>query len=125
VPDTIKQLQLQRRMDALETEYHDKRDPKVKKEFERLSTELARLKVNQVVDSKEKALVKEIRGKIIRKKYDEIDILGLLVLLRGYSSEGSATFEFANFVAHRERDRGAIYDYLVEGTKQFYLALKK
>jgi hypothetical protein len=55
MPDTIKQLQLQRRMDALETEYHDKRDPKVKKEFERLSTELARLKVNQVVDSKEKA----------------------------------------------------------------------
>ena len=73
---------------------------------------------------KEKALVKEIRSEIIRKQYDEIDILGLLILLRRYSSAGSATYEFANFVAHRERDRGVINDYLVKGIEEVSLALK-
>jgi hypothetical protein len=124
MPESVKQ-QLQQRIDELEREFYETHDSKVRKELERLSQELARLEVEHAVDSKEKALVKEIRSKIIRKKYAETDILGLLILLRRYSSEGLATFEFANFVAHRERDRGTIYNYLVDGRKQVYRALNK
>jgi hypothetical protein len=121
MPETIKQLQ--RRIGELEREFHERHDSKVRKELERLSQEMARLKVEQAGDSKEKALVKEIRSKIIRKQYDEIDILGLLILLRRYSSAGSATYEFANFIAHRERTEGVVYEYLLDGTEQVNRAL--
>ena len=84
--DSIQQLQ--QRIDALETEYRETRDPTAKKEFERLTTELANLKIEQAVDSKERALVKDIRLKIIRKEYDENDISQLLILLRRYSGRG-------------------------------------
>jgi hypothetical protein len=122
MPQTIK---LQQRIDELEREFHDKHDPKVRKELDRLTEELARLKGHRGLDAKEKALVKEIRSKIIRRNYDEIDILALLILLRRYSSMRAATYEFANFVAHRERNRGSIYDYLIDGKNQVLRALKK
>lgn len=121
--DSIQQLQ--QRIDALETEYRETRDPTAKKEFERLTTELANLKLEQAVDSKERALVKDIRLKIIRKEYDENDISQLLILLRRYSSRGSATREFADFIAHRERTEGVVYEYLLDGTKQVNRALEK
>jgi hypothetical protein len=114
---------LQRRLDELEREFHETQDLRVRNELERLRKELAKLKLQQPVDGKHRALVKEIRSKIIRKKYDETDILGLLILLREYSSKGSATYEFANFAAHREKDRGRIYNYLVDGRKQVHRAL--
>jgi hypothetical protein len=123
MPETIKQLQ--RRIDALETEYRETRDPTAKKEFERLTTELAKLELEQAVDSKERALVKNIRLKMIRKEYDENDISQLLILLRRYSSRGSATREFADFIAHRERTQGVVYEYLLDGTKQINRGLNK
>jgi hypothetical protein len=123
MPESIKELQL--RIDELEREFHETQDSRVRKELERLSQELARLKVDQAVDSKEKALVKEIRSKIIRNKYDETDILGLLILLREHSSLGSATREFADFVAHREKSKGTIHNYLVDGIEKVHRVLNK
>jgi hypothetical protein len=39
-------------------------------------------------------------------------VFSLLVLLRPLTSVGSAVYEFANFIAHREKDRGHIHAYL-------------
>jgi len=123
MPETIKQLQ--RRIDELEREFHERHDPKVRKELDRLTEELATLRVRRALDAKEKALVREIRSKIISKTYGEIDILALLILLREQSNRGSAAREFADFIAHRERKQGTIYEYLVDGSKQVSRALNK
>ena len=43
---------------------------------------------------------------------DEKDVYILLILLRPHSRKGSPVYEFANFLAHRQKDRGHIRDYL-------------
>jgi hypothetical protein len=74
------------------------------------------------MDAKEARLIVHYYEKLIDLSYDERDIYGFLILLRPYSPEGSPVHEFANFVAHRERDRGHIYAYLLQ-TKSFFNAI--
>jgi hypothetical protein len=71
------------------------------------------------MDAKEATLIKHYHEKLNTLTFNEKDIYALLILLRAHSQLGSPVFEFANFVAHRERDRGHIYDYLLS-MKSFF-----
>lgn len=53
-------------------------------------------------------------GKKLNNVFDEKDVLPFFILLRSYASSGSPTLEIGNFIAHRERDRGHIHEYLQE-----------
>jgi hypothetical protein len=64
------------------------------------------------MDTKELALIKKRHGRITAGSFDEDDVFSLLVLLRPLASVGSPVYEFANFIAHREKDRDHIRDYL-------------
>jgi hypothetical protein len=71
------------------------------------------------MDSKEATIIKHYYDKMAGLTFGERDVLTLLILLRWYSQKNSPVYEFANFVTHREKDRGHIYDYLL-GSKSFF-----
>jgi hypothetical protein len=64
------------------------------------------------MDAKEEKLIKQHYDKLTSLSFDERDVYSLLILLRPHSQKDSPVFEFSNFVAHREKDRGHIRDYL-------------
>jgi len=64
------------------------------------------------MDDKEKELIRACYARIAAGDFVERDVFSLLILLRPHSKAHSAVYEFANFVAHREKDRGHIRDYL-------------
>ena len=68
------------------------------------------------MDIKEKQLLDTFYSKIIDRNFDEKDIYALLIMLRQHANKKSPVYEFANFIAHRERDKGYIKEYL-ETTK--------
>jgi len=70
------------------------------------------------MDDKEKSLLSIFHQKIISKSFDESDIYTLLILLRPYANSKSPVFEFSNFIAHRERDRGVFHKYLLTTKKK-------
>ena len=74
------------------------------------------------MDAKETSLVKYHYDRLRSLSFDEKDIYALLSLLRE-SSKGHepVVWELANFVAHRERDRGDFCDVLSR-TKSFFNA---
>jgi hypothetical protein len=59
------------------------------------------------MDSKEKFLVDEPCRRITQQTFHERDVLAPLILLREHSTAESPVREFADFIAHREKDRGA------------------
>ena len=71
------------------------------------------------MDSKEATLIKHYYDKVTSLSFDERDVLTLLILLRWYSQKNSPVYEFSNFVTHRDKDRGHIYDYLLS-SKSFF-----
>jgi len=71
------------------------------------------------MDSKEATLIKHYYDKVTSLSFDERDVYSLLILLRPYSQKDSPVYEFSNFVAHREKDRGHIYEYLLR-SKSFF-----
>lgn len=64
------------------------------------------------MDLKEKEMVYYYRNRIVSKQYTEKDVYAFLMLLRPYSEEKTALREFANFVAHRNKDRESIKEYV-------------
>lgn len=72
------------------------------------------------MDSKEFQLISHFYKKIIKGKSDERDIYSFLMLIREYSPKPSPVREFGDFIAHRERDRGKIKDYLDSAQDFFY-----
>lgn len=68
------------------------------------------------MDSKEKQLIDYYYNKFINRCFNEKDVYSFLIILRQYAKKESPVYEFANFIAHREKDRGYIRDYL-ETTK--------
>jgi len=68
-------------------------------------------------DIKENQLINYYYKKISLNNFDEKDIYSFLILLRQYATSKSPVYEFANFIAHREKDRGYIKDY-IETTKK-------
>jgi hypothetical protein len=66
------------------------------------------------MDDKERSLIVALYKKIAGPDFDERDVFAFLILLRPHSKMHTPVYEFANFIAHREKDRGHIRDYLHE-----------
>lgn len=64
------------------------------------------------MDAKEERLIVEVHRRIKDCSFHERDILALLILLRPYAEIGSPVRELGDFVAHREKDRGALKNYI-------------
>jgi hypothetical protein len=63
------------------------------------------------MDAKEHCLGADLYERIRTYDFCERDILAFLILLRPHSA-GSAVRDLSDFVAHRERDRGLLKDYV-------------
>ena len=68
------------------------------------------------MDRKERWQVSRLHSQIVQGTFSEEDVFALLMLLREYSVKGSPLRECADFIAHREKDRGQVFEYL-ERTK--------
>ncbi|WP_407855571.1 hypothetical protein [Enterococcus hailinensis] len=66
------------------------------------------------MDNKESLLIDQCLGSFYENIFVETDVYLLLILLRQHSKKSSIVFELANFVAHRERDRGNVHKYIFE-----------
>lgn len=66
------------------------------------------------MDNKESVLIDRCLTSFYQNTFVEMDVYLLLILLRQHSKNNSIVFELANFVAHRERDRGDIHKYILE-----------
>ena len=64
------------------------------------------------MDAKEQMLVAELHRRVKAVAFHERDILALLILLREHSTNGSPVRELSDFVAHREKNRGALKEYV-------------
>jgi hypothetical protein len=64
------------------------------------------------MDEKERWLIEQARTTIDTGTFSEWDVLGLLIMLRRHAPPNSAILELADFVAHRERDKGILKMYL-------------
>lgn len=64
------------------------------------------------MDAKEERLIGELYHRIKDYSFHERDILALLILLRPYADIGSPVRELGDFIAHREKDRGALKNYV-------------
>jgi len=64
------------------------------------------------MDSKEQFLIREIHSAIVSGSFDERDILALLILLRRHYKKGTPILEFGDFVAHRDKDKGVLKEFL-------------
>ncbi len=66
------------------------------------------------MDNKESVLIDRCLTSFYQNTFVEMDVYLLLILLRQHSKKNSIVFELANFVAHRERDRGMLHKYILE-----------
>lgn len=64
------------------------------------------------MDAKEAALVHQLHQRVVARAFHERDILALLILLREHAPKTSPVRELADFVAHREKDRGSLKTYV-------------
>ena len=64
------------------------------------------------MDDKQRWQVARLHERVTSGAFSEDDVFALLLLLREYAPKGAPLRECADFVAHRERDRGRIFDYL-------------
>ena len=64
------------------------------------------------MDIKEKFLIEKMHSTICSGNFHELDVLTLLILLRPHVEKKSHIMEFSDFVAHRERDRGLLQEFL-------------
>lgn len=64
------------------------------------------------MDAKERSLVERAHATLASGSFTERDVLVLLMLLRRHAAPKSPVREFADFVAHRDKDRGILKDFL-------------
>lgn len=64
------------------------------------------------MDTKERWLIEQARATLEAGTFTELDVLGLLILLRGHAKTQPVVREFGDFVAHRKKDRGILQTYL-------------
>jgi hypothetical protein len=77
-----------------------------------LSASGGRTNLIREMDAKERTLVQGAYERIARHEFGERDVLALLILLRSHCPNQSALRELADFVAHREKDRGSLQRYV-------------
>ncbi len=64
------------------------------------------------MDTKEHWLIEEALATITSGSFSEQDVLALLILLRRHCPPRTPVREFGDFVAHREKDRGILQEFL-------------
>ena len=67
---------------------------------------------NTVPDQKERWLIARVCSTIAGGNFTECDVLTLLILLRRHAPPNSPAREFGDFIAHREKDRGILREYV-------------
>lgn len=78
------------------------------------------------LDLKEMQLRYNLYQKILNNKFDESDIYAFLILMRNEFEKDSWLFELSNLIAHRERDRGFVFNNLKSANESyFYLPLSE
>ena len=77
------------------------------------------------MDAKETHLVADLHDLITSRLFHERDILGLLILLREHAADSSPVRELGDFIAHREKDRGALKKYVQHVAAYLEAAAKK
>lgn len=77
------------------------------------------------MDAKESHLVADLHQRITSRSFHERDILGLLILLRDHAADASPVRELGDFVAHREKDRGALKKYVQHVAAYLEAAVKR
>lgn len=76
------------------------------------------------MDAKENQLIDYYHQRVVSNIFDETDIYMILILLRRHASKRSPVYEFSNFVAHREKDRGLIHEYILDKKRFFERDIK-
>lgn len=71
-----------------------------------------------IVDQKLRWQIERRREAIASDDFTEDDVFSLLLMLRAHAPRHSAVREFADFIAHRDKDRGAIFDYVSKAIPQ-------
>ncbi|MCT4787614.1 hypothetical protein ACFQO8_06260 [Exiguobacterium aestuarii] len=64
------------------------------------------------MDAKESELVHRIHNKFIENSFDELDVYSFFILIREKSRSNKFIREMGDFIAHREKSKGDIKDYL-------------
>lgn len=64
------------------------------------------------MDAKEFWLITQLHSTIESGSFTERDILALLITLRNHTRKDNLVREFGDFIAHREKDRGILKEYL-------------
>lgn len=64
------------------------------------------------MDQKEKQLVTDYHQKFIERSFDERDVYSFLILVREKVRNNEFIREMGDFIAHREKSRGYIKDYI-------------
>ncbi|WP_043982267.1 hypothetical protein [Priestia megaterium] len=64
------------------------------------------------MDMKEKSLIVHYHNKFSQNTFDEKDVYAFLILIRNQSKGIKCINELADFIAHRDKDRGLIKEYL-------------
>jgi hypothetical protein len=66
------------------------------------------------MDKKELSLLTYYYNKVTSDSFDEKDVYAFLILLRDHTEKDTPAREFGDFIAHRERDRGAFMQKLLK-----------
>lgn len=75
------------------------------------------------MDEKERIILEHYKEIISSRKFDEYDILGFLIFIRRHidkKDEYVFIQEFCDLIAHRERDKGCIYEAIKAGLENGY-----
>lgn len=74
------------------------------------------------MDAKANLILKHYKQLIETRRFDEFDILGFLIFIRGYIPKGKYQYirEFSDLIAHRRRDEGVIMDCVKNAIKNSY-----
>ena len=77
------------------------------------------------MDKKEKVMLQHYKSIIENKRFDEYDILGFLIFIRRHiNSELNYIQEFADLIAHRERDRGLVLKCISAAIDNEYMTME-
>lgn len=72
------------------------------------------------MDAKEHEKVADLHAKILSGTYNENDVHLLLLMLRNYADSKAAPIrEIGDFMAHREKDRGPVFNYMQRTKAKF------
>lgn len=80
-----------------------------------------------MMDAKETLMLKHYKNLIENQSFDEYDILGFLIFIRRHidgKCEYTYLQEFADLIAHRERDQGLIFNSIKAAAKNSYQTRK-